>query len=281
MNTPHKGTLWGFTVKAAKELKNEIFPGHVAPRFIRRMAQSENLLPFHLGAHCAQIAIPAERDDNGIWQVYEDAEIRRIGFTQTARRFQTINTKLKGVGQGKTLQERIDERGKLVKQVFGSSGHLIVAGAGGKHICAACIPVSDAQDLVIDQTLYWKIINAPDEAWFCVAMLNSHAMTEAIRPFNPKGAFGERHIHALLYRLIPAFDPANDDHAHIAALGREVGDIARSAVAEDDYLNDPNRALHVRRTKLREKLLTTVSVRELEALCAGALGTMSFSEDTE
>ena len=189
--------------------------------------------------------------------------------------------KLKGVGQGKSLQERIDERGKLIKQVFGSKGHLIVAGAGGKHICAACLPVSDAQDLVIDQTLYWKMISAADEAWFCVAMLNSHAMTEAITPFNPKGAFGERHIHALPYRLIPAFDPANDDHVQIAVLGREAGEIAQSIVAEDDYLNDPNRALHVRRTRLREKLLTTRPVRELQFLCAGALGTTAFSEDTE
>ena len=281
VNTPHKGTLWGFTVKAAKELKNEIFPGHVAPRFICRMAQSENLLPYHLGAHCAPIAVPAKRDHNGTWQVYDDAEIRRSGFTQTARRFQAINLKLKGVGQGKSLQERIDERGKLIKQVFGSKGHLIVAGAGGKHICAACLPVSDAQDLVIDQTLYWKMISAADEAWFCVAMLNSHAMTEAITPFNPKGAFGERHIHALPYRLIPAFDPANDDHVQIAVLGREAGEIAQSIVAEDDYLNDPNRALHVRRTRLREKLLTTRPVRELQFLCAGALGTTAFSEDTE
>ena len=59
-------------------------------------------------------------------------KIRRMGYTQTARRFQAINEKLKGVGQGKSLQERINERGKLVKQIFGSQGHLIVAGAGRK-----------------------------------------------------------------------------------------------------------------------------------------------------
>src|SRR5690606_36097689 len=48
VDTPQKGSPWSFTLKAAKELKDGRFPGHVAPRFIHRMAQSENLLPFVL-----------------------------------------------------------------------------------------------------------------------------------------------------------------------------------------------------------------------------------------
>lgn len=281
VDTPHEGSSWAFTVKAAKELKDAHFPGYVASRFLRRIAQSENLLPFLLGAHCAPIAIPAERDANGVWKTYEEADIRRMGFTQTARRFQDINAKLKEVGQGKSLQERIDERGKLVKQVFGNDGYLLIAGAGGKHICAACLPIGDAQDLVIDQTIYWKMIHSADEAWFCVGMLNSHAMTEAITPFNPKGAFGERHIHALPYRLMPAFDPLNEDHLRIGALARETARIAQDTVEADEYLNDPSRALTRRRSKLRATLIKTQQVRELELLCAAALGTTATDEDNE
>lgn len=281
VDTPHKGSPWGFTVKAAKELKGERFPGHVAPRFIHRMAQSENLLPFVLGVNCVPIAIPAERDADGAWQLYNDSDIRRMGYTQTARHFQTINAKLKQVGQGKSLRERIDERGKLTKQVFGAEGCLIVAGAGGKHICAACLPVADTQTLVIDQTLYWKVLDHAQEAWFCVALLNSHAMTEAIMPFNPKGAFGERHIHALPYRLMPAFDATNEDHLRIAALARELADIAQNTVAADAYLNDPNRALPVRRTRLRKAIAATGQMQELELLCAAALGTTAFADGND
>jgi methylase of polypeptide subunit release factors len=272
VDTPRQGSPWGFTVKSAKELKGERFPGHVAPRFIWRMAQSENLLPFVLGEHCAPVALPAQRD-GGTWRVYDESDIRRMGFTETARRFQAINAKLKAVGQGKTLQERIDERGKLTKQVFGADGYILLAGAGGKHICAACLPVSNAADLVIDQTLYWKVFQREDEAWFSVGMLNSQAMTQAIMPFNPKGAFGERHIHALPYRLMPPFDPTNDDHLRIAVLARESAVIARTIVDEDDYLSDPNRALTSRRIKLRDRLCETDQLREMETLCAAALGT--------
>jgi hypothetical protein len=281
VDTPRPGSPWSFTVKAAKELKNARFPGHIAPRFIYHIAQSENLLPFMLGNHSAPIAIPADRNNNGVWQIHDETGIRQSGFTETARRFRSINGRLKKVGQGKSLQQRINERGKLSKQVFGKHGHLIIAGAGGKHICAACLPLHDARDLIIDQTLYWKVIPSENEAWFCVGMLNSHAMTEAIMPFNPKGSFGERHIHSLPYRLMPAFDPSNEDHLKIAQLAKQAAALAHAIVAADDYLNDPNRALTRRRSKLRKILLETEPVRSLEVLCAAVLGTTVFGEDPQ
>ena len=94
VDTPSRGSPWGFTVKAAKELKDDRFPGYVAPEFIHTMAQSENLLPFLLGQHRAPVAIPAVRDDQGGWTVLETTEIGRMGFTRTARRFRSIDERL-------------------------------------------------------------------------------------------------------------------------------------------------------------------------------------------
>ena len=281
VDTPHKGSPWSFTVKASKEMKGERFSGRVAPRFIHFMAQSENLLPFVLGEHRAPIAIPATRANDGSWCLHDEADIRRQGFTQTARRFQAINQKLTQVGQGKTLQARIDERGKLTKQVLGASGYVVLTGAGGKHICAACLPVTEMRKLAIDQTLYWQICDDEDEAWYRVGMLNSHAMTEAIMPFNPKGDFGERHVHTLPYRLMPAYDPSNDDHVRISELAQELAGMAAEAVKADVYLNDANRSLPARRAKLRGYLGAAKQFEELEDLCASALGTTAFGDDSE
>ena len=273
VDTPQIGTDWAFTLKAAKELRGQRFPGHVAPQFIYRMAQSENLLPFVFGENCAPIAIPAMRDENGRWVIYEETEIRRMGFVETARRFQAVNRRLKVVGRGLSLQKRIDVRLKLTKQVLGGEGYLILVGAGGKHICAACIPVASNTGLVIDQTLYWRIVSNYEEAWFCVGMLGSQAMTDAIAPFNPKGSFGERHVHTLPYRLMPGFDPQNEDHARLAALSRQVAEEAARIVAEDEYLRNPNRALIFRRTRLRRRLYSTASFAELNRICSALLGT--------
>jgi methylase of polypeptide subunit release factors len=280
IDTPDADSQWGFTIKSAKELKTARFPGHVAPKFVYRIAQSENLLPFLLGEHCAPIAVPALRTKAGDWKILDEADIRSQGFIETARRFRAINAKLTKVGQGKNLQERVDERGKLSKQNFGTKGHVLLAGAGGKHICAACVSVADAHDLIIDQTLYWKVIDRPDEAWFYVGVLNSRAMTEAIMPFNPKGAFGERHIHSLPYRLMPAFDPANDDHLSIAALARTASKLVAKMVAVDDRIGDPSRALTSRRSKIRDRLFAEKPFQEMEQLCAAALGTTAFLEST-
>ena len=280
VNTPDQHSEWGFTVKAAKELKHERFVGRVAPRFIHHIVQSENLLPFMLGRHCAPIAIPAERNADGDWVIYDESDIRRMGLTQTARRFQRINARLVEIGQGKTLQQRIDERGKLSKQVFGEEGYLVLTGAGGKHICAACLPVESAHSLVIDQTVYWQVVGSLEEAYYRVGILNSHALTEAITPFNPRGAFGERHIHTLPYRLMPPFDPLNEDHLRIAAIAQHVENVARTIVENDSYLNDPSRALHVRRTRLRGQLKDLDEFQELELLCAALLGTTAgYDED--
>ncbi len=281
VDTPRPGSQWGFTIKAAKELKNDRFPGYVAPLFIHRMAQSENLLPFVLGEHCSPIAIPAVRGESGGWTIYDTTEIRRMGFTRTARRINAINERLRQAGQGKPLQERIDEHRKLTKQILGDKGYLIVAGAGGKHICAACLPIEEALDLVVDQTLYWQIVTDAGEAWYRIGMLNSHAMTEAITPFNPRGAFGERHIHALPYRIMPPFNALIEDHTRIAELAQKLEAIARNLVVADSYLNDPSRSLHIRRSRLRDQLNVLMEFQEIEFLCAGILGTTALSGEPE
>jgi hypothetical protein len=253
-------------------MAGERFPGHVAPRFIFSMAQSENLLPLVLGVHRAPLALPAQRAADGTWTVLDESEIRRLGFTQTARRFAAINQKLKAVGKGKTLQERIDERGKLSKQVFGPDGFLILAGAGGKNICAACIPLTEAKGLIVDQTLYWKVVKDAAEAWFQIGMLNSAALTEATLPFNPKGDFSERHLHTLPYRLMPLYDRTNDDHNEIATLARQLAALADTHCKADGYLSDPGKALSARRRKLRAMLGTSQLFSRLEVLAGSALG---------
>ena len=272
VDTPTPESEWGFTVKQTKVLQNKRFPGYVAPRFIHRMAQSENLLPFVFGPHRAPVAIPATRVEDGEWHIHDPDAIRRMGFTRTARRFAEVNDRLETVGAGNSLEYRIDVRRKLSLQVFPDHGHVVLSGAGGTYICAACIPVTEARDLVIDQTLYWQVVPNEDEAWFRTGMLNSSALTEAILPFNPEGDFGPRHIHTLPYRLMPLYDPANEGHRAVAAAARVVAGEAAAIAAGDASIGDPSHSLSVRRRKLRKNLTESENFQELDRLCGAILG---------
>ena len=109
-------------------------------------------------------------------------------------------------------------------------------------------------------------------------MLNSHAMTEAITPFNPRGAFGERHIHALPYRLMPPYDPTIDEHARIAELAQRIAEVVQAIVAADAFLQDPRRVLHARRSKIRGQLKSNPEYQELEQLCSVILGTTTLDQ---
>lgn len=272
VDTPGPTSPWWSSVQDAKKMKGQRFPGNVAPSFIFQMAQSKNLLPFHLDANRTRIAIPAQRDPDGVLSLRDNDEIRRMGFVHTARRFRTIDERVGKLTRRNTLRELIDERRKLTTQVFGSGSHILVSGAGGKHVCAACLPLFGTQDLIVDQTLYWKVIARAEEAWFYVAMLNSHAITQAILPFNPRGDFGERHVHTLPYRLMPTFDTRNEDHVRIAELGEYLAVVVQSLVEDDAYLGDPSRPLHVRRSRLRDKLVPIPEMQELDTLAGTTLG---------
>lgn len=272
VDTPARGSPWAFTMKQPKALKGERFPGHVAPIFIYRLAQSENLLPFILGEDRAPVAIPAARDENGAWQIFSPTDIRRMGYLQTARRFTAVNDRLATVGVGHTLEYRINVFGKLTKQIFGVDGYLVLSGAGGKHICAACVPVAETASLVIDQTLYWQFVSDEDEAWYKTGLLNSRALTEAILPFNPEGDFGPRHIHTLPYRLMPKYDGTNEYHRGVAEFARQVAGEVAALVAGDGYIRDPNRALTFRRKKVRERLAVSSAYLEMDRLCGILLG---------
>ena len=72
---------------------------------------------------------------------------------------------------------------------------------------------------------------------------------------------------------MPQFDHSNEDHKRIAELAMRLEITARAIVDKDPYLDDPNRALHVRRTRLRGQLKDLDEFQELELRCGTILGT--------
>ena len=261
------------SIGAAKKLRHKKFPGFVAPQFLFRMVQSQNLLPFVCAEPFAIIALPARRAAGGDWETLDAAAIRALGFRHTATRFGRIDEALVEGGVVRPLAEKINERNKLSLQRFPPDHHLVLTGAGGGISCAACLPVNGHEDIVIDQTLYWRLVASAAEAWYRVGLLNSDAITEAIRLFNPQGEFGERHLHTLPHRVLPAFDPSNEDHRRIAWLSERLAVRVGAIIGADPRIADRQKAIASRRTRVREQLRALPEFQELEEICAAVLGT--------
>ena len=152
----------------------------------------------------------------------------------------------------------------------GNMAWFVVTGAGGKHICAACISVEDALRLMMGQTLYWQVVADTDEAWYLVCMLNSHAMTNVISPFNPQGYFGECHIHTLPHSMMPKYNPNNSMYDRISILSRKVAETILGIVRTDGVLQNSSNVLHTRRIKLRNMRAPLPKCQELERFCSVA-----------
>jgi hypothetical protein len=273
VRTPRRRDPEFFAVNDAKKLQGQSFDGRVAPCFVHRMVQSLNLLPFTLDGNFVQIGIPARRDDTGQWEIMDAAAIRTAGFAQTARRFQRIGRAMADADVVKPLHEKIDERRKLSSQVFPPNHYLVLNGAGGGVACAAKLSLAQLPDVVVDQTLYWTLVASQDEAWYRVGLINTDALTQAIREFNPEGELGPRHLHTLPNRVIPPFDPSNLDHMEVRSLAEQLAGLAGPLIAGEQNIADPGRPIAARRRRLRNGLKELAEFIALEDVARAILGT--------
>ena len=109
-------------------------------------------------------------------------------------------------------------------------------------------------EVLVDYKLFWVTCKNSEEANYLLAIINSDALQEAVRPLMSKGQFGARDLQKHLWRLpIPEFDPAQELHCAIAAAGAT----AQAAAG--------NRLEELRRLQERQedKLTVTIARREL------------------
>lgn len=188
-----------------------------------------------------------------------------------------FNKVLSALGNGVTPENYFDrietDRKKLTNQAWGT-GWFVFMGAGGSNVCAAYAPTTrfPRDKSVIDQTLYWAVVGSEEEAVYLTGLLNSAAINQVIREFQPRGQFGERHIHKLPLGATPPFDPTNPSHTEVVAKTKQLmtewtAYKAANVAAVQDLLNPNKSKLHIRRKKIKEILVTLPSWQDYENAC--------------
>lgn len=259
-----------YLVKEAKNHKGfSITAKGVDGRFMFDVLLSNHLTPFRIAAP-AKGFLPLERAVSG-WEPASALSIATSG-SSTAKAFREFF----GVagGDSKGYFAMLDTpRKKLSIQSFPSEGWLVVMGAGGKLVCAACEDISmmNKSKLIIDQTLYWVVVPTREEALYLTGLLNSEAINLVIEQFQPRGQFGERHVHKLPLGATPPFNPLDAGHMDVVSkthilLNQWQMDQASNPSAFVDLLN-LNQRLPIRRTNLRKRLKLLPGYSDYDAAC--------------
>lgn len=278
---PKQGSPLSFVTSDAKKASTfQIQPtSNVDDCLIYATLLSKQVLPFLL-PDPLHLFLPIE---------FSDGEVRKISKTKLATLStsttnliaQILECKDKGKRVFKDYQdfiEKIDYRRKLSKSLDDESRYQVVYGASGENLAATIIDlraIDQGTPFCADQTLYWLGCNDADEAYFYMGMLNSKALNEAIKDFQPEGNFGKRHIHKLPLMFIPEYDSENKQHNMIAFSSMRVFQDVASLVKENKEareLANPSRgSLASRRTKFRSLVFELASYSDLERACKSIL----------
>jgi len=265
-----------FLINDAKKFQDfRITSRTISDKFVFDILTSKLLTPFAIQAPVKAI-LPIKKSDEGRWCPVDDVELAAHGSAK--RIFDEI---LNTFGNGKTtrdLFEALDSnRRKLTQQIIGNMGYIVFTGAGGKLVCSAYAPVGsfNTQKLIIDQTLYWAIVESEEEAIYLTGLFNSEAVTLIIQDFQPKGAFGARHVHSLAHGVTPPYDPTQVLHQEVVkATKKLMEDIEKLKTndAEMKELLNPNVNLQIRRRKIRSKLAQLPSYKDYKIACENLYG---------
>ena len=241
-----------FTVKEAKKFQDFNLSTRVITKKLFFDVITSNLLtPFDV-AEFQKALLPIRKSNNNEWEALSDMEIIMHGaiaqntFDSICKRINPQSTSIDA------LFKLIDTRGKLKQQIVQTTGFLVLTGAGGGKVCSAIIDVSkvDLSKLILDQTVYWTQVDSSDEAIYLTGLLNSEAINTIIEEFQPRGAFGKRHVHKLPFGVTPPYDANQAAHQEVVvrtkALIQEYEQLKTSS-ALNNLLNPNNGALSRRR----------------------------------
>lgn len=215
---------------------------------------SKHLAPWELAAG-SKALLPFKWDESG-WEARTGSGIAALGVSTASAIKNTLAANNETIGE---FFARVDtDRKKLTNQGWTGQDYLVFASAGGKLPCAAYvrgdqIPCSKT---IIDQTLYWGRVSSEDEAIYITALINSPAVIDVIVAHQPRGAFGERHIHKLAFDRTPIFDPASSQHVAVVGAAKQLLSEWASRRTKSDIvpLLTPEMHMITRRKRIRAAL---------------------------
>ena len=271
-----EGEDYSYFRKDQKVGKNLTYNVNGVPKSLLKSVLISNvLLPFNMGKlPCA--VLPIEKNDNK-WQEIGSAKL--LSFQRSViNHFNNIKRDYKAIKHKDDMYgNTLNMWNKLELQQLQQGKYLVVYGAGGKNICSAYMLIDNSDKYVIDQTLYWAMVDTEEEAIYLSAILNCPTLNDIIAAFQPQGVFGERHVHTLPIDYIPRYNQEDSRHVELVNKAKILFNELYSELSID--LTDPNKGtLSSRRKKVSNILSSLPSYTLYITLCESILQNTMASE---
>ncbi len=142
--------------------------------------------------------------------------------------------------------------------------YIVLYGAGGSAPCSAYMQITE--EIIVDQTLYWTIVDSENEAIYLSAMLNCPKLNEIISTFQPQGLFGKRHIHTLPLDYIPIYQEDDDNMNLLVKYSKKLIEELNASIS-GELLNPNTGTLSNRRKKINDLLTKQNSYEQYLSIC--------------
>jgi len=218
--------------KAKPPWKELTMKGEVEAPFLYATLLDDDLVPFGY-RRLRLVVLPIELGTDGRARLVDKEQALERGYAGLKKWLETAEAlweERKSATTEQSLLEWLNYQGKLTRQkprdlrvVYNAGGTYLTACVldGGAGLSVYGLPV---EGLVVDHVLY-HYETSPDEAHYLAALLNAPCVDLAVKPFQTRGAFGERHFHRrpfeVLRSAIPLFDPEDERHRRLAELSRQ------------------------------------------------------------
>jgi methylase of polypeptide subunit release factors len=256
--------------KEGKPPYRDIFlEGTVENEFLFRTALAKHILPFHV-CELPFVLLPVLKEKDG-YRLFRTQELRDKGYRGIAEWFSRAESEWNRARGNKAdqqdLYQWLNYQNKLMKQ-NPEADYIVLFNAAGKNMSAAFFEVRKVmRPFYAEHTVYWISTQTAEEGYYLCSVLNSKIVNDIVKPFQPKGLLGERHIEKKVLDIpFPQFDRGDPTHSRLAALGGECTARVRAFAQSGDLTG----TLAAKRAKVRD--LLSVEMKEMSRLMGKILG---------
>jgi hypothetical protein len=221
-------------VMAKQPWNNIVLDGNIEAKFIYATILGGDLVPFGY-TKLRPIVIPAEPGMNefnllDVEALRNRGAIHMANWLERAQSLWEKHRTKKGEEMFKRVIDRLNYHQLLTVQnpnkkyvvLYNTSGTNLVSCVISKQSLPV-FKINGAEitpkNFIAEATTYFYETDDKKEAHYICAVLNAPSVNEAIKPLQPRGLYGERHIHRRPFMLpIPRFDESNPEHIRLAEL---------------------------------------------------------------